>query len=174
MKYMNLEQNMNLLENNKNNIDQKIIDIKNNSDKQIKELSQQVKNLSNIKFQLENDNKIKEEKILNLEKQNQEITMNYKKQMNQMDTNFSSEKNKEINNYKEQLKQKDEEIGKLNIQIKSLEENNQSLNEIVEITKKEKRENDGNNVTENMSKLLEQIPASTAADARQKTANPAV
>ena len=83
--------------------------------------------------------------------------MNYKKQMNQMDTNFSSEKNKEINNYKEQLKQKDEEIGKLNIQIKSLEENNQSLNEIVEITKKEKRENDGNNVTENMSKLLEQI-----------------
>jgi chromosome segregation ATPase len=157
MQYMNLQQNMNLLENNKNNIDQKIIDIKNNSDKQIKELSQQVKNLSNIKFQLENDNKIKEEKILNLEKQNQEITMNYKKQMNQMDTNFSSEKNKEINNYKEQLKQKDEEIGKLNIQIKSLEENNQSLNEIVEITKKEKRENDGNNVTENMSKLLEQI-----------------
>ena len=157
LQYMNLQQNMNLLENNKNNIDQKIIDIKNNSDKQIKELSQQVKNLSNIKFQLENDNKIKEEKILNLEKQNQEITMNYKKQMNQMDTNFSSEKNKEINNYKEQLKQKDEEIGKLNIQIKSLEENNQSLNEIVEITKKEKRENDGNNVTENMSKLLEQI-----------------
>ena len=157
MQYMNLQQNMNLLENNKNNIDQKIIDIKNNSDKQIKELSQQVKNLSNIKFQLENDNKIKEEKILNLEKQNQEITMNYKKQMNQKDTNFSSEKNKEINNYKEQLKQKDEEIGKLNIQIKSLEENNQSLNEIVEITKKEKRENDGNNVTENMSKLLEQI-----------------
>ena len=38
-----------------------------------------------------------------------------------------------------------------------MEENNQSLNEIVEITKKEKRENDGNNVTENMSKLLEQI-----------------
>ena len=157
IQYMNLQQNMNLIENNKNNVDQKVIDIKNQTDKQIKELSQQIKNLNNLKIQLEKENKIKEEKILDLEKQNQEITMNYKKQMNEMDTNFSSEKNKEVYNFKEQLKQKDDEIVKLNIKIRTMEESNQTLNEIIEVTKKENRENNGNNVTENMSKLLEQI-----------------
>ena len=157
IQYMNLQQNMNLLENNKNNIDKKVIDMKSQTDKQIRELSQQVKNLSNIKLQLEQENKIKEEKILDLEKQNKEITMNYKKQMNEMDTNFSSEKNKEVYNFKEQLKQKDDEIAKLNIKIRTVEESNQNLNEIIETTKKENRENKGNNVTENMSKLLEQI-----------------
>ena len=155
--YMNLQQNMNILENNKNSNDQKVIELKNQTDKQIKELSQQVKNLSNIKFQLENENKLKEEKILNLEQKNNEITINYKKQMNEMDNNFSSQKNKEVFNYKEQLKQKDDEIVKLYIKIKNMEENNQSLNEIIEATKKENRENNGNNVTENMTKLLEQI-----------------
>ena len=148
---------MNSLESNKNNIDKKVIDIKNQSDKQIKDLSQQLKNLTNIKQQLENDNKIKEEKILSLERQNKEIAMNYKKQMNEMDNNFSSEKNNAVSNYKEQMKLKDEEISKLNIKIRSLEENNQSLNEVIELTKKENRENNENSVTENMSKLLEQI-----------------
>ena len=157
IQYMNLEQNMNSLESNKNNIDKKVIDIKNQSDKQIKDLSQQLKNLTNIKQQLENDNKIKEEKILSLERQNKEIAMNYKKQMNEMDNNFSSEKNNAVSNYKEQMKLKDEEISKLNIKIRSLEENNQSLNEVIELTKKENRENNENSVTENMSKLLEQI-----------------
>ena len=148
---------MNSLESNKNNIDKKVIDIKNQSDKQIKDLSQQLKNLTNIKQQLENDNKIKEEKILSLERQNKEIAMNYKKQMNEMDNNFSSEKNNAVSNYKEQMKLKDVEISKLNIKIRSLEENNQSLNEVIELTKKENRENNENSVTENMSKLLEQI-----------------
>ena len=157
IQYMNLQQNMNSLENNKNNINQQVIEIKNQSEKQIKDLSQQIKNLNNVKFQLENDNKIKEEKILSLERQNNEIKMNYKKQMNEMDSTFSSEKKNALNNYKEQLKLKDEELGKLNIKIRSLEENNQSLNEIIELTKKENRENNGNNITENMSKLLEQI-----------------
>ena len=155
--FMNLQQNMNILENNKNSNDQKVIELKNQTDKQIKELSQQVKNLSNIKFQLENENKLKEEKILNLEKKNNEITINYKKQMNEMDNNFSSQKNKEVYNYKEQLKQKDDEIVKLNIKIKTMEENNQALNEIIEANKQENRENNGNSVTENMTKLLEQI-----------------
>ena len=157
IQYMNLQQNMNALESNKNNIDQQVIVIKNQTDKQIKDLSQQIKNLNNIKFQLENENKIKEEKILNLERQNNEIKMNYQKQMNEMDSNFSSEKNNAIINYKEQLKEKDEEITKLNIKIRTLEENNQSLNEIIEVAKKENRENNGNNITENMTKLLEQI-----------------
>ena len=155
--FMNLQQNMNILENNKNSNDQKVIELKNQTDKQIKELSQQVKNLSNIKFQLENENKLKEEKILNLEKKNNEITINYKKQMNEMDNNFSSQKNKEVYNYKEQLKQKDDEIVKLNIKIKTMEENNQALNEIIEANKQENRENNGNSVTGNMTKLLEQI-----------------
>ena len=155
--FMNLQQNMNILENNKNSNDQKVIELKNQTDKQIKELSQQVKNLSNLKFQLENENKLKEEKILNLEKKNNEITINYKKQMNEMDNNFSSQKNKEVYNYKEQLKQKDDEIVKLNIKIKTMEENNQALNEIIEANKQENRENNGNSVTENMTKLLEQI-----------------
>ena len=155
--YMNLQQSMNILENNKNSNDQKVIELKNQTDKQIKELTQQVKNLSNIKFQLENENKLKEEKILNLEQKNNEITINYKKQMNEMDNNFSSQKNKEVYNYKEQLKQKDDEIVKLNIKIKTMEENNQALNEIIEANKQENRENNGNSVTENMTKLLEQI-----------------
>ena len=38
-----------------------------------------------------------------------------------------------------------------------MEENIQSLNEIIEVMKRENRENNGNSVTENMSKLLEQI-----------------
>ena len=67
-----------------------------------------------------------------------------------MDNNFSSQKNKDVFNYKEQLKQKDDEIMKLNVKMKTIEENNQALNEIIEATKKENRENNGNNVTENM------------------------
>ena len=157
MQYINLQQNMNSLENNKNNIDKKVIDMKNQTDKQIKDLSQQLKNITNIKLQLENDNKIKEEKILNLERQNKEITMNYKKKLNEMDTNFSSEKSNVLSNYKEQLTKKEEEIMKLNIKIKTLEENNQNLNLIIEETKKENKESNENSVTENMSKLLEQI-----------------
>ena len=154
---MNLQQNMNSLENNKNNIDKKVIDMKNQTDKQIKDLSQQLKNITNIKIQLENDNKTKDENILKLQRQNQEIKRNYEKKMNEMDTNFSSEKNSVLINYKEQLTNKEDEIMKLNIKIKTLEENNQNLNEIIEATKRENKEYNENNVTENMSKLLEQI-----------------
>ena len=157
LQYMNLQQNMNSLENNKNNIDKKVIDMKNQTDKQIKDLSQQLKNITNIKIQLENDNKTKDENILKLQRQNQEIKRNYEKKMNEMDTNFSSEKNSVLINYKEQLTNKEDEIMKLNIKIKTLEENNQNLNEIIEATKRENKEYNENSVTENMSKLLEQI-----------------
>ena len=151
---MTLQQNMDTLENNKSSVDQKVINIKNQTDKQIKELSQQIKNLNNIKFELENENKLKDEKIMNLERKNNEISMNYKKQLNEMDSNFSSEKNNVLYNHTNQLNQKEEEIQKLNVKIRSMEENIQSLNEIIEVMK---RENNGNSVTENMSKLLEQI-----------------
>ena len=67
----------------------------------------------------------------------------------------SSEKNNVLLNHNEKLKSKEEEIVKLNIKINSLEENIQSLNDIIEATKREKNTNTG--VTENMTKLLEQI-----------------
>ena len=128
---MTLQQNMDTLENNKSSVDQKVINIKNQTDKQIKELSQQIKNLNNIKFELENENKLKDEKIMNLERKNNEISMNYKKQLNEMDSNFSSEKNNVLYNHTNQLNQKEEEIQKLNVKIRSMEEHIQSLNEII-------------------------------------------
>ena len=157
MQNMSLQQNMNLLQNNKNDSDQQAINIKSQTDKQIRDLMQQVKNLTNLKLQLENDNKSKEEKIINLEKKNKEISINYQKKLNEMGTNFSSEKNNALFNHNEQLKSKEDEIVKLNIKIRSLEENIQSLNEIIDATKKENNNNNGNGVTENMTKLLEQI-----------------
>ena len=157
MQNMSLQQNMNLLQNNKNDSDQQAMNIKSQTDKQIRDLMQQVKNLTNLKFQLENDNKSKEEKIINLEKKNKEISINYQKKLNEMGTNFSSEKNNALFSHNEQLKIKEDEIAKLNIKVRSLEENIQSLNEIIEATKKENNNNNGNGVTENMTKLLEQI-----------------
>ena len=157
MELMSLQQNMNLLQNNKNDTDQKVLSIKSQSDKQIRDLMQQIKNLNNIKFQLENDNKEKEEKIINLERKNKEIFINYEKKLNEMGNNYSSEKNNALLNHSEQLKAKEEEIVKLNIKIRSLEENIQSLNEIIDTTKLEKKNNINNGVTENMTKLIEQI-----------------
>ena len=136
MELMSLQQNMNLLQNNKNNTEQQVLNMKNQSDKQIKDLIQQVRNLTNIKSKLENDNKTKEETIINLERRNKEISINYQKKLNEIGTNYSSEKNNEIMNYSEQLKSKEEEIVKLNIKIRSLEENIQSLNEIIEVKDK--------------------------------------
>ena len=155
MEYMSLQQNMNLLQNNKKDVDQQVLSMKNQSDKQIKDLMQQVKNLNNIKFQLENDNKEKEEQIINLERKNKEISINYQKKLSEIGNNYSSEKNNVLLNHNEKLKSKEEEIVKLNIKINSLEENIQSLNDIIEATKREKNTNTG--VTENMTKLLEQI-----------------
>ena len=157
MELMSLQQNMNLLQSNKNNTDQKVLDMKNQSDKQIKDLMQQIRNLTNLKSKLETDNKTKEETIINLERKNKEISINYQRKLNEMGNNFSSEKNNTIMNHSEQLKSKEEEIVKLNIKIRSLEENIQSLNEIIDETKKENKNNNNNGVTENMTKLLEQI-----------------
>ena len=157
MQYMSLQQNMDLLTNNKNDTEQKAMNIKNQKDKQINDLMQQVKNLNNIKFQLENENKSKEEQIINLEKKNKEMSINYQKKLNEIDSNFSSEKNNALLNHNEQLKSKEEEIVKLNIKIRSMEENIQSLNDIIEATKKGNKNNNNDGVTENMTKLIEQI-----------------
>ncbi len=64
MKYMSLKNTLDTLQNNKNDLDQKIINIKTQADKQIKDLIQQIKNLNIEKLQLEKKKKAKEEKIL--------------------------------------------------------------------------------------------------------------
>ena len=92
---------------------------------------------------------------MNLERKNNEISMNYKKQLNEMDSNFSSEKNNVLYNHTNQLNQKEEEIQKLNVKIRSMEENIQSLNEEIEINNRKKIENDES--TKNKRKLLEQL-----------------
>ena len=155
MKYMSLKQNLNVLQNSKNDSDQKILNIKAQTDKQIKDLIQQVKNLNNIKLQLENENREKEEKIYGLDKKIKEININYQKKLSELNNNYSSEKNSNYLKYNENLKSKEEEVAKLKIKIRSLEENVQSLNELMELNNRQREEK--NEMTENMTKLLEQI-----------------
>ena len=153
--YMTLKDNVNKLQNNVKDLDKRIIDIQNQGDKRIKELMQQNKNLDNIKKQLENENKIKEEKIILLDGKCKEITANYQKKMAEISTNYSIEKNNNLLDYNEKMKSKEEEIAKLNIKIKSMEESMQSLNDKIELNKRNKENKE--EITENMKKLLEQI-----------------
>ena len=155
MKYMSLKQNLNVLQNSKNDSDQKVLNIKAQTDKQIKDLIQQVKNLNNIKLQLENENREKEEKIYGLDKKIKEININYQKKLSELNNNYSSEKNSNYLKYNENLRSKEEEVAKLKIKIRSLEENVQSLNELMELNNRQREEK--NEMTENMTKLLEQI-----------------
>ena len=155
IQYNSLQQNINILKNNKNTTEQKIMNIKAQTDKQIKELTEKVRNLSNIKMRLENEDKEKEEKIIILDRKIKEMTINYQKKLAEINNNFSYEKNNNMRNYNEKLKLKEEEVVKLNIKIKSMEENIQSLNEIIEINDKQKGEKE--EMTENMKKLLDQI-----------------
>ena len=155
IQYNSLQQNINILKNNKNTTEQKIMNIKAQTDKQIKELTEKVRNLSNIKMRLENEDKVKEEKIIILDRKIKEMTINYQKKLAEINNNFSYEKNNNMRNYNEKLKLKEEEVVKLNIKIKSMEENIQSLNEIIEINDKQKGEKE--EMTENMKKLLDQI-----------------
>ena len=150
-----LEQNLNLLQNDKNDLDEKVINIKAKNEKQINNLMQQIKNLNNIKLQLENENKEKEDKIFNLDKKVKEITINYQKKLSELTNNYSIEKNTNFVKYNENLKIKEEENAKLKIKINSMKENINSLNELIEINKKQKNEKE--EMTENMTKLLEQI-----------------
>ena len=116
---------------------------------------QQVKNLSNIKNQLENDNKMKEEKLIVLDRKIKEMSVNYQKKFAELNNNYSDEKNNNILNFNEKLNLKEQEIAKLNIKIQSLEENIQSLNDIIDLNDKQKEEKE--ELTENMTKLLSQI-----------------
>ena len=153
--YMTLKENVNKLQNNVKDLDKRIIDIQNQGDKRIKELMQQNKNLDNIKKQLENENKIKEEKIILLDGKCKEIAANYQKKMAEISTNYSVEKNNNLLDYNEKMKSKEEEIAKLNIKIKSMEESMQSLNDKIELNNRNKENKE--EITENMKKLLEQV-----------------
>jgi chromosome segregation ATPase len=153
--YMTLKENVNNLQNNVKDLDKRIIDIQNQGDKRIKELMQQNKNLDNIKKQLENENKIKEEKIILLDGKCKEIAANYQKKMAEISTNYSVEKNNNLLDYNEKMKSKEEEIAKLNIKIKSMEESMQSLNDKIELNNRNKENKE--EITENMKKLLEQV-----------------
>jgi chromosome segregation ATPase len=150
-----LQQNVNILKNNKSENEQKIINLRAQSDKQIRDLVKQVKDLNNIKIQLENDNKIKEEKLIALDRKIKEMSVNYQKKFAELNNNYSEEKNNNYLNFNEKLKLKEQEIAKLNIKIQSLEENIQSLNDIIDLNDKQKEEKE--ELTENMTKLLSQI-----------------
>ena len=118
-------------------------------------MNQKIKNLNNIKIQLENENKLSEEKIIELDKKYKEMSIDYQKKFSELNNKFSSENNNNFLNFNEKLKIKEEEIIKLNVKMQSMEENIQSLNEIIDLN--EKHKNDKNELTENMTKLLSQI-----------------
>ena len=155
MKNISLQENINNIKNNKNDFEQKFINLKTQTDKQIKNLMQQINNLNNMKNQLENENKLNEEKIIVLDKKIKEMSIKYKKKIEELNNNYSSEKNNDLLNFNEQLQLKEEEIAKLNIRIRSMEENIHSLNDIIELNDKQKEEKE--EITENMTKLLDQI-----------------
>ena len=153
-KISTLQNNINTLNNNKNESELQVINIKNQTNKKINDLILQVNSLNNIKIKLENDNKSKEEKLLVLDRQFKEMSMNYQRKIN--DLNNSVENSKFLN-YNEELKLKDEEIGKLNNKIKSMESNIQSLNDIIELNDYKKKENEILKLKEKNSQLLKQI-----------------
>jgi len=153
MKYLSACQNLNILQNNKNDSDEKFLNMKTQYDKQVKDLTRQIKNLNNVKIQLETQNRTNEEKIVELDRKIKEITVNYQKKFVQLKNVYSSEKNNNILNYNENLQSKEEEIAKLKIKINSQQENIKSLNELIELN--EKQNNEKEEMTENMQKLLE-------------------
>ena len=150
-----LKQNLNILKNNKSELEQKYKNLKYHSEKQINDLVKQIQNYKNIKIQFENELKIKDERIIILDKKLKEVVLSYQKKYSELKNNFSIEKKKNLVNYNEKLKLKDEEIMKLNVKIRSLEENIQSLNEEMETNNKQKNESEES--TKTKRKLIEQI-----------------
>lgn len=158
IKYMTLQQKVNTLQSNKNDTEMKANNMKVQNEKQMNDLLIQIKNLQNLKLQLENENKAKEEKIITMDKRNKEMVITYQKRIEEINSNFSNEKNDVNMNYNVQLKSKEEEIVRLNIKINSLEDNIQSLNDMVNSNQKN-NEKEKFAITENTKKLLDQISA---------------
>ena len=154
-KIESMNQNINALNNNKIEIEQKANNLKYQYDKKIKELVEQIQNYKNNKTQLENEIEIKDERLIILDKKLKEMALNYQKKFSELKNNYSVDKNQNMSNYNEKLKLKDEEIMKLNVKVRSLEESIQILNEEKEINNIQKLENEES--TKNKRKLLEQI-----------------
>ena len=150
-----LKQNINILNKNKLELEQKLSNIKYQTEKQIKDLMNQIQNFKNNKIQLDNEIKIKDERLIILDKKLKEMALNYQKKFSELKNNFYNEKNTNMVNYNQNLKTKEEEIMKLNVKIRSLEESIQILNEEKEINNQKKLENEES--TKNKRKLLEQI-----------------
>ena len=150
-----LKQNINILNQNKIELEQKAQNIKNQSEKQINDLLKQIQNYKNIKVQLENEVKIKDERLIILDKKLKDMALNYQKKFSELKSNFYNEKNANISSYNEKLKLKNEENMKLNVKIRTLEENIQLMKDEMEINNKQKLENEES--TKNKRKLLEQI-----------------
>ena len=149
------KQNINALNKNKIEIEQKAKNLKYQYDTKIKDLITQIQNYKNNKTQLENEIKIKDERLIILDKKLKEMALNYQKKFSELKNNYSVDKNQNMSNYNEKLKLKDEEIMKLNVKVRSLEESIQILNEEKEINNIQKLENEES--TKNKRKLLEQI-----------------
>ena len=150
-----LQQNIKMLKNNKINSEQNILNVKVQDEKQNKDLIIQIKNLTNIKLQLEKDNNSKDEKIISLNRKLKEMSVNYQKKIDDLNNNHSSENNINILDFNDRLNLKDDHIAKLKIKIQTLEDNIQSLNQIIAINDREKEKKE--EATENMPKLLRQI-----------------
>ena len=150
-----LKQNINILNNNKKELEQKLKNIKYQAEKQIKDLMNQIQNYKNNKIQLNNEIKIKDERLIALDKKLKEMALNYQKKFSDLKNNYSIDKNTNMLNYNEKLKVKEEEIMKLNVKIRSLEENTQILNDEKEINNIQNIEIEQS--TEAKRKLLEQI-----------------
>ena len=150
-----LKQNINILNKNKLELEQKLSNTKHQTEKQIKDLMNQIKNFKNNKIQLDNEIKIKDERLIILDKKLKEMALNYQKKFSELKNNFYNEKNTNMVSYNQNLKSKEEEIMKLNVKIRSLEESIQILNEEKEINNQKKLENEES--TKNKRKLLEQI-----------------
>ena len=157
LQYQNesLKQNINILKKNKTEFEQNTNNLRYQNEKQIRDLMKQIQNYKNNKIQLDNEIKIKDERLIILDKKLKEMALNYQKKFSELKNNYFNEKNQNISNYNDKIKLKDEEIMKLNVKIRSLEESIQLKNDEMELNNKQKLENEES--MKNKRKLLEQI-----------------
>ena len=69
------------MNNNKKELEQKLKNIKYQAEKQIKDLMNQIQNYKNNKIQLNNEIKIKDERLIALDKKLKEMALNYQKKI---------------------------------------------------------------------------------------------
>ena len=144
MQYQNesLKQNINILKKNKTEFEQNTNNLRYQNEKQISDLMKQIQNYKNNKIQLDNEIKIKDERLIILDKKLKEMALNYQKKFSELKNNYFNEKNQNISNYNDKIKLKEEE----SIQLK---------NDEMELNNKQKLENEES--MKNKRKLLEQI-----------------